>query len=69
VAPLRPRGKLLSFSLLTSKSGGINLQTVRHEEGKVLHVLKKHTSAVSVLCLTNDEQSLLSGSWDRQVHV
>lgn len=51
------------------KSGGINLQSVRHEEGKVLHVFKKHTSAVSVLQLGNDEMSFLSGGWDRQVHV
>ncbi len=51
------------------QSGGINLQTVRHEEGKVLHCLKKHTSAVSVLQLGNDEKFVLSGGWDRQVHV
>ena len=51
------------------QSGGINLQTVRHEEGRVIHCLKKHTSAVSVLQLGHDEQSVLSGGWDRQVHV
>ena len=51
------------------QSGGINIQTVRHEEGKVIYCLKKHTSAVSVLQLGNDEQSVLSGGWDRQVHV
>ena len=54
---------------LTMQSGGISLQTVRHEEGKVLHVLKKHTSAVSVLQLGHDEKYVLSGGWDRQVHV
>ena len=53
----------------TLQSGGINLQTVRHDEGKVLHCLKKHTSAVSVLQLGHDEQFVLSGGWDRQVHV
>ena len=52
-----------------TQSGGINLQTVRHQEGKVLHVLKKHTSAVSVLQLGYDEKFVLSGGWDRQVHV
>src|ERR1700733_10550166 len=41
------------------QSGGINLQTVRHEEGKVIHCLKKHTSAVSVLQLAQDEQSVI----------
>jgi len=35
----------------------------------VIHCFKKHTSAVSVLQLANDEQSVLSGGWDRQVHV
>ena len=51
------------------ENGGINLQTVRHEEGKVIHCLKKHTSPVSVLQLASDQQSVLSGGWDRQVYV
>ena len=49
------------------ESGGIRLQSVRHDEGKEIALLKKHTSAVSVLRLTSDEQSLLSGSWDKTV--
>ncbi|OAL51674.1 WD40 repeat-like protein [Pyrenochaeta sp. DS3sAY3a] len=49
-------------------SGGINLQTVRHEEGKRLHTLKGHTSAVSVLTLSQDEFSVLSGSWDKTIN-
>ena len=49
------------------ESGGINLQTVRHEEGKRIHCLKQHTSAVSVLNLAQDERSVLSGSWDKNV--
>jgi transcriptional activator SPT8 len=48
-------------------SGGINLQSVRHEEGKRIYCLKKHTSAVSVLNLAQDERSVLSGSWDKTV--
>ena len=48
-------------------SGGINLQSVRHEEGKRIHCLKEHTSAVSVLNLAQDEQSVLSGSWDKTI--
>ena len=59
----------LRFGMADFQSGGINLQTVRHEEGKVLHCLKKHTSAVSALLLGYDEQFVLSGGWDRQVHV
>ena len=49
------------------ESGGINLQSVRHEEGKRIHCLKKHTSAVSVLNLAQDERSVLSGSWDKTI--
>ena len=49
------------------ESGGINLQSVRHDEGKLITCLKKHTSAVSVLNLAEDERSVLSGSWDKTV--
>lgn len=49
------------------ESGGINLQSVRHDEGKQIACLRGHTSAVSVLNLASDERSLLSGSWDRTV--
>ena len=48
-------------------TGGINLQSVRHDEGKRIHCLKQHTSAVSVLNLAQDEQSVLSGSWDKTI--
>ena len=47
------------------ESGGINLQSVRHDEGKRITCLKRHTSAVSVLKLAEDERSVLSGSWDK----
>lgn len=49
------------------ESGNIRLQTVRHEEGREIALLKSHTSAVSVLNLAPDERSLLSGSWDKRV--
>lgn len=49
------------------ESGSINLQSVRHDEGKRIAVLSKHTSAVSVLNLARDERSVLSGSWDKKV--
>lgn len=48
-------------------SGAIRLQTVRHDEGHQITLLQKHTSAVSVLQLSSDEKSLLSGSWDKTV--
>lgn len=49
-------------------SGGINLQSVRHDEGKRIACLQKHTNAVSVLSLGADETSVLSGSWDRNIY-
>lgn len=51
-----------------TETGGINLQTVRHNEGTRITTLKKHTSAVSVLHLARDERSVLSGSWDKTIH-
>lgn len=49
------------------ESGGINLQSVRHDEGKQIACLQGHTSVVSVLNLAQDEKSMLSGSWDKNV--
>jgi transcriptional activator SPT8 len=50
------------------ESGCINLQSVRHDEGKRITSLQKHTSAVSVLSLARDEKSVLSGSWDKNIY-
>ncbi|KAF3177801.1 Transcription factor spt8 [Orbilia oligospora] len=50
------------------ENGSINLQSVRHDEGKVVTVLRKHKSTVSVLTLGADEKSVLSGSWDRDLY-
>lgn len=49
------------------ESGGINLQSVRHDEGKKICCLQQHTSAVSVLTLAPDEKSVLSGGWDKKI--
>ncbi|KAI1841430.1 hypothetical protein JX266_012359 [Neoarthrinium moseri] len=49
------------------ESGGINLFSVRHDEGKRIACLQKHTNAVSVLNLSADEKSVLSGSWDKNI--
>lgn len=53
--------------LAGTDSGNIRLQSVRHDEGKEIALLQRHTSAVSVLSLSSDERSLLSGSWDKNV--
>lgn len=49
------------------ESGGINLQSVRHDEGKKIACLQKHTNAVSSLVLAPDEKSVLSGGWDKNI--
>ncbi|KAH7412644.1 quinon protein alcohol dehydrogenase-like superfamily [Cadophora sp. MPI-SDFR-AT-0126] len=50
------------------ESGAINLYSVRHDEGKRIAYMLKHKSAVSVLTLAQDEKSVLSGSWDKNVY-
>jgi len=50
------------------ESGGINLQTCRHQAGTRIATMKEHTSAVSVLTLSQDETNVLSGSWDKNIH-
>lgn len=49
-------------------SGGIRLQSVRVEEGRVVATLNAHHGPVSVLRLMRDERSLLSGGWDKQIY-
>lgn len=44
------------------------MYSVRHSEGTRITVLKEHKSAVSVLQLSRDERSVLSGSWDKDIH-
>ncbi len=55
------------FLLAGTRSGAINLFTIRHEEGKIAHVLKGHSSPVSVLLLTQQEEHVVSGSWDKSI--
>ena len=52
-----------------AQSGNINLTSIRHDPGATRHVLRRHTAAVSVLTLCNDDATLVSGGWDRAVHV
>lgn len=57
------------WGLSGTESGNINLCSLRHEPGQLRHVLRRHTAAVSALALTNDDTELISGGWDRSVHV
>lgn len=57
------------WALQGTESGGINLVTVRHDEGKCHHVLRKHSAPVSVLRIAPGETAAISGSWDKSVLV
>jgi len=50
-------------------SGAINLYTVRHDEGRCHDVLRHHKNPVSCMSLSADEQSVVTGSWDKSVLV
>lgn len=49
--------------------GRIQLFTIRHDQGTVVHALSRHTDQVSVLQLSHDEHQAWSGGWDRQLLV
>lgn len=50
-----------------TEGGAINLSSARHDEGKRIACLAKHSSAVSVLTMLPGEKSVLSGSWDKTI--
>ncbi|KAF8328886.1 WD40-repeat-containing domain protein [Cantharellus anzutake] len=52
------------WGLSGTASGNINLFTIRHETGRIHHVLRGHSGPVSSLSLSNDEMSLFSAGWD-----
>jgi transcriptional activator SPT8 len=57
------------WTLAGTQSGQINLYSLRHQPGHLIHSLTGHSSVVSALQLLPDETSLLSGSWDGTVRV
>lgn len=48
-------------------TGGINLQSIRHNEGRIVHHFKGHSNSVSVLQLNQRQDQFLSGSWDNNI--
>ncbi|KAH9996793.1 WD40-repeat-containing domain protein [Russula vinacea] len=46
--------------------GKINLFTVRHEPGRLFHVMHEHRGPVSALSLQHDERGFFSAGWDGQ---
>lgn len=52
-----------------SQSGHVNLFTVRHEPGRLCHVMNGHRGPVSALALDYDEKSFFSAAWDGEAIV
>ncbi|KAI9637216.1 WD40-repeat-containing domain protein [Dioszegia hungarica] len=55
------------WALTGTQSGPINMYTLRHSPGHLVHSLRGHSSVVSCMALTTDEKRLLSGSWDGSI--
>ncbi|KAJ9101144.1 hypothetical protein QFC21_003362 [Naganishia friedmannii] len=58
------------WTLCGTESGPINLTTLRHVPGTIVHALQGpqgHTKTVSALCLSSDETKAFSGSWDQTI--
>ncbi len=51
------------------QTGKINLFTVRHEPGRLFHVMQEHRGPVSALSLQHDERGFFSAGWDGQAIV
>jgi WD40 repeat protein len=51
------------------QSGKINLFTVRHEPGRLFHVMQEHRGPVSALSLQHDQRGFFSAGWDGQAIV
>ena len=63
---------VLPSSISEIQAGHINLTTLRHDPGKIVHVFDtpdRHSKPVSQLLLTSDEQHMISGGWDNHVKV
>ncbi|KAI0256810.1 WD40-repeat-containing domain protein [Lactifluus subvellereus] len=55
------------WGLSGTNTGQINLFTVRHEPGRLFHVMQGHRGPVSALSLQHDERGFFSAGWDGQV--
>ncbi|EPQ58028.1 WD40 repeat-like protein [Gloeophyllum trabeum ATCC 11539] len=52
------------WALAGSDQGHINLFTVRHDPGRLCHVMRGHRGHVSALSIQHDEKGFLSAGWD-----
>ena len=51
------------------EDGNVNLWGLRYGAGSTIHVFRKHAAPVSALAIDPSETHLISGGWDRGVHV
>ncbi|KAI0798006.1 WD40-repeat-containing domain protein [Abortiporus biennis] len=56
------------WSLAGSEQGHINLFTVRHEPGRLCHVMPGHRGPVSSLAMEHDEKGFFSAGWDGEAY-
>ncbi|KAI0273745.1 WD40-repeat-containing domain protein [Gloeopeniophorella convolvens] len=54
------------WCLAGTNTGQINLFTVRHEPGRLFHMMQGHRGPVSALSLQHDERGFFSAGWDGQ---
>ncbi|KAF9246312.1 WD40-repeat-containing domain protein [Melanogaster broomeanus] len=52
------------WALGGTSRGHINLFTVRHDPGRLMHVLQGHRGPISGLSIDHDEKGFFSASWD-----
>jgi hypothetical protein len=64
VRPLVGLYQKLSHSANTLQTGHINLFTVRHDTGRLCHVMNGHRGPVSALSMEHDEKGYFSAGWD-----
>ncbi|KAI0082645.1 WD40 repeat-like protein [Panus rudis PR-1116 ss-1] len=72
--PVCPPYSLLMHSdalwcLSGSDQGNINLFTVRHEPGRLCHVMNQHRGPVSSMAMEHDEKGFYSAGWDGEAYL
>ena len=59
----------MSIPIILPKLGNINLFTVRHDPGRLIHGMNGHRGPVSALSIDADEKGFFSAGWDGEVIV
>ncbi|CAL1704691.1 unnamed protein product [Somion occarium] len=57
------------WALSGSDQGNINLYTVRHEPGRLCHVMNGHRGPVSAMAMEYDEKGFYSAGWDSEAYL